>query len=621
MKYVSLIGRLLGYFFYPIKKSPAFFVFMFVLCYVCNRLGTPTFSELGIFELFADLYILCVALSFIPWKVRRWIKGAVYVVMYTTSIVDMYCTVKFGSTFTPTMLLLMEETTGSEASEFLKSYVDLSLLKTDLGWVMLILAVHLLYNVFMSMARRRHIRLDIDMKLIHRLSAVVLPAMGLATIYMLEQGIATRADNKKAFVRLMTYDNIGDVEHELTRDDKAELYLPVYRVAFSFYANRLAARQIDKLIEATGKARVDSCRFTSRNIVLIIGESYNRHHSQLYGYGKPTTPRQLRRAEDGQLTVFSDVVSPWNLTSFVFKHIFSLYTVGDRGEWCDYPLFPELFRKAGYRVTFITNQFLPQAEEAVYDFSGGFFLNNPTLDKAQFDVRNTSLHTYDEGVLADYDRLLAQDSIRFDGPDDHNLIILHLKGQHVSYSQRYPADRKRFAGADYDEPRLRPNDKQVMAHYDNATLYNDSIVDEILKRFEREDAIAIYMPDHGEECFGGGMRVYGRLHSEEIDYRLAHEEFEIPFWIWCSKGYAKSHPGMMEAIAGAKDKPYMTDRVAHMLLYLAGISCPDYRGEYNLLGPDYDPDRPRKLKNSVDYNKLKAEYEHNDKNDGMAQPR
>lgn len=377
MKYVSLIGRLLGYFFYPIKKSPAFFVFMFVLCYVCNRLGTPTFSEFGIFELFADLYILCVALSFIPWKVRRWIKGAVYVVMYTTSIVDMYCTVKFGSTFTPTMLLLMEETTGSEASEFLKSYVDLSLLKTDLGWVMLILAVHLLYNVFMSMARRRHIRLDIDMKLIHRLSAVVLPAMGLATIYMLEQGIATRADNKKAFVRLMTYDNIGDVEHELTRDDKAELYLPVYRVAFSFYANRLAARQIDKLIEATGKARVDSCRFTSRNIVLIIGESYNRHHSQLYGYGKPTTPRQLRRAEDGQLTAFSDVVSPWNLTSFVFKHIFSLYTVGDRGEWCDYPLFPELFRKAGYRVTFITNQFLPQAEEAVYDFSGGFFLKQP----------------------------------------------------------------------------------------------------------------------------------------------------------------------------------------------------------------------------------------------------
>ena len=281
MKYVRLLGRLLGYVFYPIQKSPAFFVFMFVLGYVCNRLGTPTFSELGIFELFADIYLLCIILSFIPWRARRWIKGVVYVAMYLTSVVDMYCTVKFGSTFTPTMLLLMEETTGSEATEFLKSYVDWSLLRTDLGWVLLILLVHVLYNVFMLMARRRKLRLNMDMKLIHRMASVVLPLMGLVSIYMLEQGIAKRAENKKAFVRLMTYDNIGDVEHELTRPDKAELYLPVYRVAFSFFANQLAARQIDKLIEATGKLRVDSCSALSRNIVLVIGESYNKHHSQL----------------------------------------------------------------------------------------------------------------------------------------------------------------------------------------------------------------------------------------------------------------------------------------------------------------------------------------------------
>ena len=50
-----------------------------------------------------------------------------------------------------------------------------------------------------------------------------------------------------------------------------------------------------------------------------------------------------------------------------------MHVVGQKGEWCDYPLFPQLFRKAGYHVSFITNQFLPQAKEAVYDFSGGFF--------------------------------------------------------------------------------------------------------------------------------------------------------------------------------------------------------------------------------------------------------
>lgn len=620
MKYIKLIGRFLSFIFYPIQKSPAFFVFMFVLGYICNRLGTPTFSELGLFELFVDLYVVCIILTFIPWKIRRWIKGIIYVLAYFTSIIDMYCTVKFGSTFTPTMLLLMEETNSSEASEFLKTYVDWSLLNTDLGWILLLLLVHVLYNVFMALARRKKLHLNTNMQMIHRIAAIALPILGLATIYMLEQGIAKRGENKKAFVRLMTYDNIGDVEHELTRADKAELYLPIYRVAFSFYANSLANKQIEKLIEATGTIKVDSCSALSRNIVLIIGESYNRHHSQLYGYDKPTTPRQLERAKNKQLAVFSDVVAPWNLTSFVFKHVFSLYTVGDTKEWCDYPLFPEVFRAAGYRVTFITNQFLPQAKEAVYDFSGGFFLNNPVLSEAQFDLRNTSLHEFDDGVLADYDRMLNDGKLSFDNEKDRNLIILHLKGQHVSYAQRYPASSKKFAGGNYDIPSLTTHDKQILAAYDNATHYNDSIVDEILKRFENRDAIVIYMPDHGEECFGDGLRIYGRLHSAEIDYRLAHEEFEIPFWIWCSKSYAKKHPGIMKAIDQAKGRPFMTDRLAHTLLYLAGISCHDYRDDCNVLSPHYDSKRPRILKNSIDYNKLKAENENNHKAPIVAKP-
>ena len=50
-------------------------------------------------------------------------------------------------------------------------------------------------------------------------------------------------------------------------------------------------------------------------------------------------------------------------------------------------------------------QFLPKAGEAVYDFSGGFFLNNPKLSAAQFDTRNTKLHEFDEDLLKDYDEL------------------------------------------------------------------------------------------------------------------------------------------------------------------------------------------------------------------------
>ena len=72
----------------------------------------------------------------------------------------------------------------------------------------------------------------------------------------------------------------------------------------------------------------------------------------------------------------------------------------------------------------------------------------------------------------------------------------------------------------------------MLAHYDNAILYNDSIVDQIVKRFANEEAVVIYMPDHGEECFEGNRGIICRNHSAEIDYDLARYEFAVPFWIY-----------------------------------------------------------------------------------------
>lgn len=49
----------------------------------------------------------------------------------------------------------------------------------------------------------------------------------------------------------------------------------------------------------------------------------------------------------------------------------------------------------------------------------------------------------------------------------------------------------------------------------------------------------------------------------------------------------------------------MTDALPHLMVWLAGISSKDYHDQYNLLSPNYDESRPRVLKNSVDYDKLR----------------
>ena len=49
----------------------------------------------------------------------------------------------------------------------------------------------------------------------------------------------------------------------------------------------------------------------------------------------------------------------------------------------------------------------------------------------------------------------------------------------------------------------------------------------------------------------------------------------------------------------------MTDALPHMLLHLAGISAPDYHAEYDILSDGYDEMRPRLLKATTDYDKLR----------------
>ena len=604
MKYREKAICLLNKVWQPIRDNASFFVFMYLIGIFVSYAELPSdnpeekvYGNLWL-ELFLDLYIIGIFLALLPRKLRRWVRGLLYVIAYGTNFADLFCWVKFQSTLNPSMLLLVSETNGREASEFFSSYFTADLLASSVGVLGLILLVHILTafcrkTMLPATFRRRAAVWKQRLTLMQ-------PALGFIGLVLLVWSVVRSAHNKREIAQIFSLDTIGSVEHKLTTRKCAEFYLPVYRLVFSIFSNELASKQIDRLIEAKDKVKVDSCSFTSPNIVLIIGESYGKHHSEQYGYFMPTTPRQIKREKTGLLVPFSDVVSPWNLTSFVFKNVFSLHVAGEKGEWCDYPLFPELFRKAGYHVTFLTNQFLPKAKEAVYDFSGGFFLNHPELSQAMFDTRNTQLYRFDCGLLDDYDKNQRQHNT------EHNLIIFHLIGQHVNYQQRYPSDRHHFRAEDYADrrPDLDLKRRSTLADYDNAVLYNDSIVDQIIRRFESQDAIVIYMPDHGEECYEGNRGFICRNHSAAIDYDLAHYEFEIPFWIYCSHKYTVKHPGIFQEIVSAKDRRFMTDALPHMLLYLAGIKTKDYHAAYNLLSPQYDEKRPRILKNTTDYDRL-----------------
>lgn len=596
------IGKLKGFFAAAVKpwtQNATFFCMMYILGCVTAWLTIPHYRNAHLYEhlyseLFFDVSFLCILLWMSGKYIRPVLRGFFYVAAYASAFVDMYCFVTCDTTMTPSMITLIAETNTREAGEFIKALISPSLMFGKIGLILLIIIVHSLLPIIKKPFRNLRLAENVKQQLLRPLFGFTFFVAFIIT------GI-TAFPNKVGIIKLMTAGNIGSIEHMLTEKQHGVTYQPVYRFAFSMYANSLTAQQVRTLRRVTDKATVDSCAFTSPKIVLIIGESLSRNHSQQYGYWQPTTPRQAWFEGTGDMVKFTNVVCPWNLTSFVFKLMFSTYTVGKKGEWCDYPLFPALFRKAGYHVTFLTNQFLPKAKEAVYDFSGGFFLNDKELSKAQFDTRNSSLHQFDEGLLADYKKLKPNDSIRGE------LAIFHLIGQHVMYSQRSPKDRKVFKKEDYlqAKPHLNDRERTILADYDNSVLYNDSVVAAIVKQFINDDAIVIYLPDHGEECYEDNLHFFCRMHSTEITSRLAHAEFDIPFWIYCTKTYQKNRPDIFEQIKAAQHRKYMTDALPHLLLYLAGIHTKYYDESCNLISPKYNANRPRILKNTTNYDELK----------------
>ena len=120
---ITALRRIADLLLSPIRRNGAFFVSMYVLGILCGGILTTNpkwvatrFYANTPWELFADLYLLCALLALMPRKLRLGLRGVLYVVLYGLALVDVYCYQAFGSTITPSMLMLVGETDSREAS-------------------------------------------------------------------------------------------------------------------------------------------------------------------------------------------------------------------------------------------------------------------------------------------------------------------------------------------------------------------------------------------------------------------------------------------------------------------------------------------------------------------------
>ena len=316
-------------------ENPLWAFFTYTVLAACNLMIAYGGSRiLGLLQLFLELYIASAILMLIPQKGRAIAKHTISLIICVVCAVDLYCWNRLGSPITPTLLNTFRLTDYSEATEALSSYLDIrsilpALIPVTLG------ATH---TVLASCKKCRSMIKDIAQKFCMH--------MGIATTALFVVSTTTCFKNEiYLFHRIILGHDEKETYMATDTEPTLRFYTPLHRLANAIVEIRREKDAIIHLQENIDNSHVDSCSFTSPEIVLIIGESYNKHHSQLYGYDKETTPKQMLHMNEGRLIPFSNAIAQWNLTSDAFRTLMSTDVATDENKWYGYPLFTVLFRK------------------------------------------------------------------------------------------------------------------------------------------------------------------------------------------------------------------------------------------------------------------------------------
>jgi heptose-I-phosphate ethanolaminephosphotransferase len=534
--------------------------------------------------IFLHAYMLAAVVTFSKSKV---VKALAYIVIYVLFTTEITLEWIFGMNISPNVITLFVETNARESKEFLESMLD----KPQLWQVPLCVAGMIVLNIIVEKNRLRVNQWCKGPKTTKVLRGIA--------IILLVGGVIFSYN----YVKLFLCDEMNEVDewrsHMRNPDDL------VTKVVVSFYDMSIAEKEMSRVITLAEQVEAlpQSASNDSLNVIVVIGESYIREHAALYGYPLQTTPFLSHEQKEGRLFVFTDMVSPYNQTTRVIRNLLSCNSLGHHEDWSSAPPFTAIYKKNGYHVTMYDNQ-KNFDMGFVFAYSLNTYLYHPQIMKACYHETNDSTFEFDGQMVDDYQKRQT--------PSAKRLVLFHLLGQHVGFEYRYP---KNFAYFNEDslsfrkEPWLTKDMREDIVHYDNATRYNDHVLQQIIGLYDQQNTIVVYLSDHGEEVYDY------RENSGRDDWGMGSDprqvlrwQYMVPFVVWCSDKYAATHPDIIKQLQNATSRPAMLDNVCQLLFHLSDLETPYYNKTRDVLSSDYVCPK-RILNESIDCDSLKKSTE------------
>jgi len=355
-----------------------------------------------------------------------------------------------------------------------------------------------------------------------------------------------------------------------------------------FYATTIELKQYNLAITENKLQRIDvvaDIRKEGQTFVLIIGESCSRNHMSLYGSSVDTNPRLKTRTD---LIAYNDVVSAHSYTTLSIPAILSNINLENKVKFAESVDLIDVFHSAGFKTYWISNQ----SPIGIWDNVVSSFASKADVSKFVNISSNSSQEalfnkSYDSRLFEPFRKALEDKA-------ESKFIVLHLMGNHNTYSKRYPSDFAKFKGQ---------NDREkLIAEYHNSVLYNDFVVDNLLNMLKENSSkkqrmsSAIYVSDHGENLFDEQNRIghdYARI--------IPGANVEIPFVVWMSDSYISSYSSKAEIIEFNKERPFVSDDLFHCVLDINNIKIPFFEARRSIFSPNYNEERKRILADGYNY--------------------
>ena len=303
-------------------------------------------------------------------------------------------------------------------------------------------------------------------------------------------------------------------------------------------------------------------------LVIVVGETVRAANWGLNGYERQTTPKL---AQQPGVINFSDVSSCGTSTAVSLPCMFSLPGRADYAKSYaqQHESLLNVLAHAGLEVTWLDNQ------SGCKGVCEG--VTTKTLSPEDYAPLCQDGRCLDEALVQALSTQISDTAA-------DQVVVLHQLGNHgPSYYQRYPADYERFVPACTTADLANCSRDAITNSYDNAILYTDTVLDQVIETLKRQDDYAtamVYLSDHGESLGEKGLYLHG------IPYAIApDEQTHVPMVWWLSSAFSQQQGLDMNCIRQNSHQATSHDNLFHSVLGLLGVTTEVYQQEKDISQP------------------------------------